>query len=169
MSQGIQSCKTTEVVLGYHSPTEWVFFPNVVALYDSITINKVVYDETIRRAYSSPSGYEYRKAIILEELKQSGKLRPTSYDVSNGEKEKLSKIIESLFKNYSNKIGELSANAYDAFCKHEIETINSLASPSDPHYKDVEIQVQRLKKEGSLLKQHAPLSSIPHLKNIEDS
>lgn len=152
--------------MGYHSPTEWIFFPNVVALYESIIINKVVYEETISRGQSSPSGYEYRKAIILEELKQSGKLRPMSYDISDREKEKLSTLIGALFKNYPNKIGELSANAYDAFCKHEIETINYLASPSDPHYVDVEIQVQRLKKEGSLLKQNVPLSSIPHLKNI---
>jgi hypothetical protein len=37
-----ESVSKNTVVLGYHSPTEWVFFPEVVALYDAIVINEDV-------------------------------------------------------------------------------------------------------------------------------
>ncbi len=148
----IQLTKTTEIVLGYHSPTEWVFFPEALALYDSIIINKDVFEEKLNDGYSSKSGYEETKAIILEELENAGRLKPIKYDINYNDRMKLKNLVDVFFEKYPNDIRILSANAYDAFYSHERKTLETLVSINDPYWKDVGSRIISLEKKANLLK-----------------
>lgn len=70
------------VALGFHSLTKWVFLPHVVALYDSVTINRDKFSQVLEKAAKSPSDDDNRKAGILRFLQAEGRLRPVRHEVS---------------------------------------------------------------------------------------
>ena len=154
------------VVLGYHSPTEWVFFPEVVALYDTIIMNGVVFDNSVQKGEHSLSGYESAKAQLLKELNSMGILRPQQYPASDDQHRKLESIVDYFFMNHESEMRQMLVYAFDAFIGHEKATLEKLVSPEDPHWRDVASQLPRLEKIRTALAQGEPLSDFPQLRSI---
>ena len=133
--------KKNVVVLGYHSPTEWVFFPEVIALYDTIVINQDVFEKTVGEGEDSPSVYENTKAELLKELKRKGVLLPDEYPVKEPHQRQLDEIVDHFFINHEPKMRQLLICAFETFIKHEKDTLEKLVSPEDPHWNDVATQL----------------------------
>lgn len=162
----IDKVSRNSIVLGYHSPTEWVFFPEVIALYDDIVINKDIFDKVLYEGYNSASIYRSTKAELMKALLDQGILKPIIYPKGDKQKEKILEIIDYLFSNNENEMRKLLIYAYDAFIKHEQATIEKLITPDDPQWKDINVQLPRLIYTRESLKNSEPISNIQMQKNI---
>lgn len=160
--------KQNLVVLGYHSPTEWVFFPEVVALYDTIVINLDVFEKTVGEGENSPSVYESTKATLLKELQRKKVLIPKEYPVIEHHQLKLEEIVEHFFIHHEEEIRQLLIYAFEMFIQHENDTLEKLVSPEDPYWSDVASQIPRLKKVKAALIDGSPLSGLPQLRSLAE-
>jgi len=151
-----------KVVLGYHSPTEWVFFPEVTALYDHIIINQSVFDKTVREGERTTSIYRATKAELLKVLEQQGVLIPTQYPIGETEKEQLSQLVDYFFTRHEVAMRQLLIYAFDAFIQHEKATLEKLITADDPHWQDVAVQLPRLENMKDALNSGSPLAEFPH-------
>lgn len=123
-----ESNPQNKVVLGYHSPTEWVFFPEVVALYDAIVINEDVFQKTVGEGESSPSIYEVTKAELLKELKRKRILIPQKYPVNENHQRKLDEVVTYFFTHHEAEMRQLLIYAFETFIQHEKDTLERLVS-----------------------------------------
>jgi hypothetical protein len=155
-----------KVVLGYHSPTEWIFFPEVTALYDHIIINQSVFDKTVRDGDRTTSIYRATKAQLLKALEQQGVLVPTQYPTGETEKEQLNQLVDYFFTRHEVAMRQLLIYAFDAFIQHEKATIEKLITTDDPHWQDVAAQLPRLENMKEALNSGSPLTEFPHQRDI---
>lgn len=155
---------TREVALGYHSPTEWVFIPHVLVLYDSFVINKSVFDGILEKASTSPSDYERRKADMLRLLESEGRLRPTAYTVPSACQAQLTGLVDFFFERRPDDMRRLSIGAFRAFKEHELGTVRELMHRDDPHALDVLSNVPSWEQAEAELRTGKDLAEVPHLK-----
>jgi len=153
------------VTLGYHSPTEWVFYPEVPALYSKIRMNKTVYDKTILEQ-TSESLYRRTKAENLLALKEQGRLEPVHYEIEATVKDKLNSLMDIFFIKYQDDMYALAVKAFDAFISHERQTLKNLMRQDDPHWKNASEKLPGLEKNRELIKSRVALDQIPNLKAI---
>lgn len=161
-----ESVSKNTVVLGYHSPTEWVFFPEVVALYDAIVINEDVYQKTVGEGENSPSIYEATKAELLKELYRKGVLLRQNYPVNESHQRKLDEVVTHFFSHHEPEMRQLLIYAFETFIQHEKDTLAKLVSPEDPHWNDVVVQLPRLEKIKTALNNNTPLEDIPQQHSV---
>jgi len=155
-----------EVVLGYYSPTEWVFYPDVYALYKTIIINQEVFDRVIDEGRNSPSDYRKTKAEVFSLLKEREILIPTEYGVSTHTRETLESVVNHFLVNYQDDMYALGEVAFRSFIAHEKNTLEHIIRPEDPHYSGVASMLPRLESVQKMLADHAPIDEIPNFREI---
>lgn len=153
-----------EVALGYHSPTEWVFLPHVIALYDRFVINEDVLEAVRERAKNSPSDYENRKAEILELLVAEGRLKPICYELPNDSHAQLKALVDRFFCEHADDMRRLAVRSYRAFREHELGTVSQLMHPDDPHAQNVLRKAPEWESSEQAIRAGEPLDEVPYLK-----
>ncbi len=156
----------SKVVLGYHSPTEWLFYPDVYALYQTITINKDVYERVIEEGKNSSSEYRKTKSEVFTLLKEKEILLPVEYAVETNTKQTLEKLFSHFLDNYLDDMYALGEVAFQAFIAHERNTLEHIIQPEDPHYSDVASTLPRLESIHHLVSARAPIDEIPNFRAI---
>ncbi|MHA2023154.1 MAG: hypothetical protein ACTSWQ_05790, partial [Candidatus Thorarchaeota archaeon] len=156
----------SEVVLGYHSPTEWVFYPDVYALYSRIIINKDVFDKVIEEGKNSPSVYRKTKAEVFSLLEEKEILVPTEYSVSTSISETLESVVNHFLVNFKNDMYALGEMAFRSFIAHEKNTLEHIVQPDDPHYSGVVSMLPRLESVHKMVSDHTPIDEIPNFREI---
>lgn len=154
------------VILGYHSPSEWVFTPEAMAIYNDVIINKEVVERIINEGHQSASKYRVIKSEIVQALIEKGILKPLEYPLGKDEKEMISKIVDYQFMKHEEEMRDLLIYAYDTFIKHEEATLRDFVEPDDPYWKDITIQLFRLKDIKAALQTKEPIKDLEKQKNI---
>ena len=158
--------ENSTVILGYHSPTEWVFTPEAIALYSSVIINKEVAEKAIDEGHNSKSKYRVIKADIITALIEKGILIPKEYPKGVIERDRISRIIEFFFSEHENDMIDLLSYAYDTFIRHEEATLKSFVELNDPYWEDVTKQLIRLKNIRKSFDLKVPIKDKEVQKNI---
>ena len=155
---------SNEVALGYHSPTEWVFLPHVIALYDHFVINEDVLEKALEKGRESPSDYEHRKAEILKLLADEGRLKPVKYKVSDDSQAQLDSLVDWFFAEHPDDMRRLAVGSYQAFREHELGTVRQLMHPDDPHAQHVLQKAPEWEQAEKAIRNGQALEEVPYLK-----
>lgn len=159
-----QKSQERVVALGYHSPTEWIFVPAIVGLYDKVIINSAVYGKAVEAGLKIPSDYIYRKAVILKNLNKLGKLIPRPYGVKAEASAQVQQLTNNFFNTYPDDMRRLASGAYKAFREHELGTAKELMHPDDPHALDILSNARRWKKVEFGLRKGCDFDDVPKLR-----
>jgi hypothetical protein len=152
------------MALSYHSPTEWVMMPEVVALYDHVVINKDVYDSVIEEGRTSrASEYCRHKADCMRLLHTHGLLEPREYAVAPSQHACLRAIFDNDVRIHCDELRRLAVSAHRTYIQHARATADLMMNEDDPRRRDIYSNIPRWTAAQAALQQGALITEVPRV------